>query len=102
MVNAVLDLSGEACPAPLVKTRRAIDKMERGDALEVVIAGEDSKVNILMAAKELGMGVAKIGRDKDGKWHILIRKKVTTTTRLSPNTLTAPVTRDLNSPETSI
>ncbi len=75
MVNAILNLSGEVCPVPLVKTRRAMDKMERGDILEVIITSEDSKVNIIMAAKELGMKIAKIGKDKDGKWHILIRKK---------------------------
>jgi len=74
MVNAILDLSGEACPLPLIKARRAMDKMESGDILEVIITDEESKVNITMAAKELGMKIAKIGTNKDGKWHILIRK----------------------------
>ena len=73
--NAILDLSGEVCPVPLVKTRRAMDNMERGDVIEVIVTSKDSKVNIIMAAKELGMKIAKIGTDKDGKWHILIRKQ---------------------------
>lgn len=70
-----LDLSGEVCPVPLVKARKAMDKMESGEILEIIITSEDSKVNIIMAAKELGMKIGKIGKDKDGKWHILIRKK---------------------------
>ncbi|HIE18358.1 TPA: sulfurtransferase TusA family protein [Candidatus Bathyarchaeota archaeon] len=70
-----LDLSGEVCPVPLVKSRRAMDKMESGDILEIIVTREDSRVNIVMAAKELGMEIRKIGRDKAGKWHIIIRKK---------------------------
>lgn len=74
MVNAILDLSGAVCPVPLIKARRAMDKMESGDILEVIITDEESKVNVTMAAKELGMKIAKVITDKDGKWHILIRK----------------------------
>jgi len=74
MVNTILDLSGEACPLPLIKARRAMDKMESGDILEVIITDEESKVNITTAAKELRMKIAKVRTDKDGKWRILIRK----------------------------
>jgi len=70
-----LDLSGEVCPVPLVKSRRAMDKMESGDVLEIIVTREDSRVNIVMAAKELGMEIRKIRKDKHGKWHIIIRKK---------------------------
>jgi len=72
--NVILDLTGEVCPVPLVKTRRALDKMEKGDILEVIVTDEESKVNIIMAAKELGMEIAKIGTN-DGKWRIIIRKR---------------------------
>jgi len=75
MMVMTLDLSGEVCPVPLVKSRRAMDKMESGDILEIIVTREDSRLNIVMAAKELGMEIKKIGKDKEGKWHILIRKK---------------------------
>jgi len=55
-----LDLSGEVCPVPFVKSRRAMDKMESGDVLEIIVTREDSRVNIVMAAKELGMDIRKI------------------------------------------
>ena len=70
-----LDLSGEVCPVPLVKSRRAMDRMDCGDILEIIVTREDSRVNIVMAAKELGMEIREIKKDKDGRWHILIRKK---------------------------
>jgi len=71
----ILDLSGEVCPVSLVKARRAMDKMGSGGILEIIVTGEDSKVNITMAAKELGIDVKRIEKDEDGKWHILIRKE---------------------------
>ena len=71
----ILDLSGEVCPVPLVKSRRAMDKMESGEILEIIITNDDSKVNIIMAAKELGMEIKRISKDKDGRWRVLVRKK---------------------------
>jgi len=74
-MGMILDLSGEVCPVPLVKARRAMDKMRIGDILEIITTSESSKGNIVMAAKELGMEVVRIREDEDGKWHILIRKR---------------------------
>jgi len=74
-MGLILDLSGEACPAPLVKSRRAMDKMENGEILEIIVTDTDSKANITMAAEELGMEVRRLEEDKDGRWQIIIRKK---------------------------
>jgi len=71
----ILDLSGEACPVPLVKSRRAMDKMESGEILEIIVTNENSKANIVMAAEELGMEVKRVNRDKNGRWHVIVRKK---------------------------
>ncbi|MEM2922683.1 MAG: sulfurtransferase TusA family protein [Candidatus Bathyarchaeia archaeon] len=71
----ILDVSGQACPIPLVKARRAMDKMQPGEILEVIVTDDDSKVNITMAAKELNMDLKRITQDNDGRWHITIRKK---------------------------
>lgn len=73
-MGMILDLSGEVCPVPLVKARRAMDKMKVGEILEIITTNESSKGNIVMAAKELGMEVVKV-REDDGRWHIIIRKK---------------------------
>jgi tRNA 2-thiouridine synthesizing protein A len=70
-----LDLSGEVCPVPLVKSRRAMDKMEPGDVLEIIVDSEDSRVNIVMAAKELSLELRKVKKDADGRWHIIVRKR---------------------------
>jgi len=63
----VLDLSSEACPVPLVKARRAMDRMEPGDLLEVIIVTEDSMANAAFIAQQLGMKIERIVKDKNRK-----------------------------------
>ena len=72
--DVVLDVSGEVCPVPLVKTRRALDKMEKERILEVIGTDEEAKLDIIMAVRELKMELIKEETEKDGKWHIIIRK----------------------------
>lgn len=72
--DVVLDTSGEVCPVPLVKTRRALDKLERGKVLKVMGTEETSRGDIVIAAKDLGMTLMKVGTTKDGKWYLFIRR----------------------------
>jgi tRNA 2-thiouridine synthesizing protein A len=72
--DVVLDVSGEVCPLLLIKTRKALDKMKKGEVLEVIINDEKAKTDITMAVKELGMQLERIAKDKDEKWRMLIRK----------------------------
>ncbi|KYH39992.1 MAG: oxidoreductase [Candidatus Bathyarchaeota archaeon B63] len=69
-----LDLSGLVCPVPLVRSRKAMENMEPGDVLEIIVDSEDSRVNILMAAKELSLEIKRATRDAEGRWHIIVRK----------------------------
>lgn len=68
--DLVPDVCGEVCPLPLVKTRRALDKLERGRVLEVVGTNGRSRADIVMAVRELGMQLEEMATDKDGKWRI--------------------------------
>jgi len=72
--DVVLDVSGEVCPVPLVKARRALDKMEKDTILEVIGTDEEAKLDILLAVQELKMELIKEKTGKDGKWRVLIRK----------------------------
>lgn len=89
-MGMILDVSGDTCPVPLVKARRAMDKMEMGGILEVIVTGEDSKVNIMMAAKELGMDIVRV-REDYGKWHIIIRNRRTEVQETSKRHISHPI-----------
>jgi len=72
--DVILDVSGEVCPMPLVKTRRALDKMEKGMILEIIGTNKESKLDIIMAVQELKMELIKEETDKNEKWRLIIRK----------------------------
>lgn len=73
-VDLILDVSGEVCPVPLVKTRTTIDKMEESEVLLVIGTDEKAKADIIMAVRELGVEIVKL-ENKGSKWWIFIRKK---------------------------
>ncbi|MDG5819807.1 sulfurtransferase TusA family protein [Natronococcus sp. A-GB7] len=41
-----LDVKGQSCPMPIVKTKQAIDDLEEGDVLEVVATDSGSMSDI--------------------------------------------------------
>lgn len=70
----VIDVTGEICPVPLVKTRRGLEKMKENEVLVVIGDNIESEKEIIMAVKELRMKLIDIEMDKDGKWRISVRK----------------------------
>ena len=53
-VKETLDVRGQACPMPVVKTRLAIDKLARGDVLKVVATDRGSLKDIPAWAEATG------------------------------------------------
>lgn len=45
-VTETLDVKGQSCPMPIVKTKQAIDDLEAGDVLEVVATDSGSMSDI--------------------------------------------------------
>ena len=45
-VTTTLDVQGQNCPMPVVKTKQAIDDLEAGDVLEVVATDSGSMSDI--------------------------------------------------------
>ncbi|MCF8001020.1 MAG: sulfurtransferase TusA family protein [Halanaerobiales bacterium] len=68
-----VDCLGENCPVPLVETRKAIRKAEKGDVLVVTGDHSASKKEIPMAVEAMDLELISV-EDKDGHWEIKIRK----------------------------
>jgi len=73
MATIKVDCVGETCPIPLVETRKALRKAERGDVVEVTGTHPASKKEIPMAARAMGIEILAIEEDGD-KWTIRLRK----------------------------
>ena len=55
MSEIKVDCAGETCPVPLVETRKAIRKAEKGDLIEVTGTHPASRKEIPMALKAMGL-----------------------------------------------
>jgi len=73
MAEIKVDCTGETCPVPLVETRKALRKANKGDIVEVIGTHPASKKEIPMAVKALGMELVEISEEK-GTWKIRIRR----------------------------
>jgi len=67
-----VDCAGETCPVPLVETRKAIRKAEKGDEIEVVGTHPASKKEIPMALKAMGLELLEVTEDNEA-WKIRFR-----------------------------
>ena len=73
MAEIKVDCTGETCPVPLVETRKALRKAEKGDIVEVIGTHPASKKEIPMAVKSLGLELVSV-QEEGGVWKIEIRK----------------------------
>jgi len=71
-----IDLRGDVCPITFAKTKIALEEMEIGQVLRVVLDWEPAVSNVPRSAEIYGdeiLGVATLG---EGEWAVLIRKRV--------------------------
>ena len=74
MADEVLDVKGLTCPAPLVETRKKLNKMQVGQILEVIGDHGPSKKEVPEVMEDLGHEIVSI-TDQNGVWHVTIKKK---------------------------
>ena len=70
-----LDIRGEICPFTFVKSKLALETMEIGEVLRVIIDYPPSAENVPKSMREEGQEVIAVNRIGDRLWEILIRKR---------------------------
>ena len=73
MADFSLDCLGEACPVPLMKTQKEIEKLGVGDVLIVNIDHSCAMKNIPEWARNQGYNV-EVEEVDDGEWEVVIEK----------------------------
>lgn len=68
-----LDCMGEACPVPLIKAEKALEKLDVGDILIVQIDHSCAMKNVPEWAREQGHNV-ELEEVDDGEWEVVIEK----------------------------
>ncbi|HIH43946.1 MAG TPA: sulfurtransferase TusA family protein [Candidatus Methanoperedenaceae archaeon] len=71
--NFELDVRGEACPYPLIRTKQQVDKLKSGEVLKVVASDPVAWQNIDAWASKSGNEFLGV-EINDGVYHIFVRK----------------------------
>jgi len=68
-----LDASGLNCPLPLLRTKKALARMQRGQVLRVVATDPGSVKDFEAFARQTGCALLE-SREDGGKFRFLLRK----------------------------
>jgi TusA-related sulfurtransferase len=68
-----LDLRGEPCPVPLIKTLKALEKLDEGEILRVLVDMPCARENVPKHMAEEGHEVEV--KDDEKEMEIIIRKR---------------------------
>jgi tRNA 2-thiouridine synthesizing protein A len=69
-----LDIRGDICPITFVKAKLAIEKMETGQVLKVLIDYAPSAENVPRSLAHEGHEVVRVTREDGPLWTVLVRK----------------------------
>jgi TusA-related sulfurtransferase len=72
--DQTLDITGETCPMTFVRVRLALDRMQPGQVLAVLLKGEEPLRNVPRTAAEQGHAVLDETARPDGATLLRIRK----------------------------
>lgn len=61
----VLDAKGLACPMPIVKTRKAMNEIESGEILEIVVTDKGAKADLAAWSKSGGHDLLDMKEEAD-------------------------------------
>ena len=65
MTDYFIDITSDFCPLTFVKTKLMIEKMGRGDRLEVILKGDEPLKNVSRSVAELGHRLLSVAPETD-------------------------------------
>lgn len=71
-----IDLRGDVCPITFAKTKIALEEMEIGQVLRVVLDWKPAVSNVPRSAEMYGDEILGVTTMSEGEWAVLIRKRV--------------------------
>jgi tRNA 2-thiouridine synthesizing protein A len=73
-VDKSINIKGLVCPYTFVKAKLAIESMEVGKVLEILLDYEEASRSIPKSMEDHGQKVLKVEKINDTDWKLLIRK----------------------------
>lgn len=70
----VIDIRDVVCPMTFVKTKAAIDELDVGQILEVVMNDGEPVQNVPRSMKEEGQQVLRLEKTEEGAYRMFVKK----------------------------
>ena len=74
-VDKELDIKGEVCPYTFVKTKLALETMQSGQVLRILVDHLPATENVPRSLRSEGHEVLQVNRLDGSDWEIVARKK---------------------------
>lgn len=74
-VDRKINIKGLFCPYTFVKSKLAIEDMEVGEVLEILLDNEEASRNIPKSMEDHGQKVLRLEKINDTDWIIIVRKE---------------------------
>lgn len=73
-VDKKINIKGQVCPYTFVRSKLAIEEMEVGQVLEILLDYEEASRNVPRSMEDQGHKVLKVEKINDTDWLILVQK----------------------------
>jgi TusA-related sulfurtransferase len=73
-VDKTIDIRGQICPYTFVRSKLAVEKMNVGEVLEIILDHKPAVENVPRSMENEGQKVLKIDQTGEKEWHIFVRK----------------------------
>lgn len=74
-IDRKINIKGLVCPYTFVKSKLAVEDLEIGQTLEILLDYEEASRSIPKSMEDHGQRVLKVEKINDTDWVILIRKE---------------------------
>ena len=74
-VDREINLKGEVCPYTFVKSKLALEELEVGQVLRVIVDHEPAVTNVPRSMENEGQTVLRVAKLNDTDWELVLRKE---------------------------
>ena len=73
-VDKTIDITGQVCPYTFVRSKLAIEKMNVGEVLEIILDHKAAVENVPKSMENEGQKVLVVEQTSEKEWRIVVRK----------------------------
>jgi TusA-related sulfurtransferase len=74
-IDRVLDIKGEICPYTFVKSKLALEEMEDGEVLKVIVDYPPAAENVPRSLEKEGNEIISVEKTEEKEWEVTVRKR---------------------------